>query len=316
MAFKNVVKIIKGNKKFLISSHINAEADAVGSQFALASILRRMGKRVTLVNQDSLPYNLLFLSKGLNLNGRPKGNFDVAIVLDAPELKRVGRVARYLANARLILNIDHHVSNNLYADVNWVDTKASSVGEMIFRLCPALGLKINKYEALCLYAAIMTDTGSFKYISTTSKTHQITAQLLDKGISPNRVYKNIYESNSFQDMVLLGKSLATMKKCAGGKIASITVTKQMLKSTGAYLEAAEDFVNFVRSVRGVKVAISFRELNKNEIRVSLRSHGEIDVNKIAGRFGGGGHIAASGCTIRGSLKEAERKLIKVVKEFL
>ena len=310
---KKISKAIKKFDKFLISAHINPEGDSVGSQIAVASLLNRLGKEAVILNESSVPHVLQFM-KGTEsiLKEIPKDfDFQTAIILDCPDLTRLGKIAEYVTEDKVIINIDHHISNENFGDYNWVEPNASSAAEIVFELFKAFKMKIEYDEAIAIYAAIMTDTGSFKYTNTSSKTHKIIAELIDVGVKPYEVYTKIYESGSLQDTSLLGEALQTLKVTDDGKISWLWVTKEMLKKTKASLEGTEGIINFARSIDGVEIAVLFRETGtENRVKVSFRSKGKIDVNKLASFFGGGGHVTASGCTVFGKIEEVEKKVLE------
>jgi len=226
-------------------------------------------------------------------------------------------VAGHITKGKTVINIDHHVSNENFGRYNWVDTGRSSVGEMVFELFKAFKLKVDYDDAVAMYVAIMTDTGSFKYTNTTARTHRVTAELIEAGVRPYDIYGRIYETSSLQDTSLLGEALQTLKVSDDGKIAWLWVTKEMLKKTKASLEGTEGIINFARSIEGSEIAILFRETGtENRIKVSFRSKGNVDVNKLAGSFGGGGHATASGCTVFGKIEEVEKKVLDKAQEIL
>ncbi len=313
MSANKIKTAIKKFNKFLISSHINPEGDAVGCQIALASLLKRLGKEVVMLNESPVPHVLQFMNGTQNiLKEMPRNfNFQVAIILDSPDLSRIGNISGYITKDKVVINIDHHISNENFGKYNWVDQNISSTGEMIFELFRAFEVKIEYDEALAMYVAIMTDTGSFKYTNTTARTHKIAAELIDRGVSPYEVFGRIYETNSLQDTNLLGEALQTLKLTDDGKVAWLWVTKEMLKKTKASLEGTEGIINFARSIEGVEIAILLRETGtEDRVKVSFRSKDRMDVNKLASFFGGGGHVTASGCTVFGKMKEVEKKVLE------
>jgi phosphoesterase RecJ-like protein len=245
-----------------------------------------------------------------------KIDFEAAIVLDCPTLKRIGNVRDLITKDKFIINIDHHISNENFGAVNWVDSNASSAGEMVYKIYKGLGIKPTKQTALVLYIAILTDTGSFNYDNTSSVTHDIAGELLGYGIDPASVSESVYERRSVADIKLFGLVLSTIKVNKEADVAYLEVTQKILKETGADLLKSEGFVNYARSIDKVKVAIIFKEDSANKISVSFRSKGEADVNKIASFFGGGGHVKASGCIIESSLAEVEKRVLAKVDEVL
>lgn len=319
MSVRTVKQAIKKFRKFLITSHINPEGDAIGSQVAMAYLLKKLGKVSAILNDSPVP-NLLRFMKGTEniLKEMPHNfNYQAVIILDCPDLMRIGKVNEYLKKDSVIINIDHHISNINFGRFNWVDPEISSTGEMVYELFKAFKVKIDLDEATSLYASIMTDTGSFRYSNTSSKTHRIAAELIDIGVEPYEMHARIYETSSVQDTNLLGEALQTMKLTDDGKIAWLWVTKEMLKKTKASLEGTEGIINFARSIDGVEIAVLFRETGtEDRVKVSFRSKGKVDVNKLAAAFGGGGHPTASGCTVFGKIEDVEKKVLEKAKEMI
>ena len=302
-----------------MSAHVNPEGDAIGSQLAMASLLRRLGKEVVILNESPVPHVLRFM-KGAEsvLKEIPRDfNAQALVALDCPDPKRLGRIAEYISEERAVINIDHHISNENFGKFNWVEPDFSSAGEMVFDLFKAFRLKLTLDEAIALYVAIMTDTGSFRYTNTSSKTHRIAAELIEAGVKPYEMHTRIYETSSVQDTNLLGEALQTLTLSEDGKIAWLWVTKEMLKKTKASLEGTEGIINFARSIDGVEVAVLFRETGtEDRVKVSFRSKGRIDVNKLAAFFNGGGHATASGCSVLGKLEEVEKKVLEKARSMV
>ena len=318
MSIRTVKQAIKKFNEFLITSHINPEGDAIGSQIAIARLLRKLGKKSVMLDDSPVPNVLRFMKGSEDISKEmPRDfNFQAIIILDSPDLARIGRVKEFIKKDSVIINIDHHISNVNFGKFNWVEPDFSSAGEMVYDLFKAFKAKIDLDDAIALYAAIMTDTGSFKYSNTVSKTHRIAAELVDIGVKPYEMHTKIYETSSIQDTNLLGEVLQTMKLTEDGKIAWLWVTKEMLKKTKASLEGTEGIINFARSIDGVEIAILFRETGTDErVKVSFRSKGNVDVNKLAGSFGGGGHPTASGCTVLGKPEDVEKKVLDIAKQI-
>ena len=319
MSIRRIKAAIKKFNKFLVTSHINPEADAVGSQVAMAFLLRKLGKVAVMLDDSPVPSLLQFIkgTEEISKEMPHDFNYQAVIILDSPDLTRIGRVNEYIKKDAVIINIDHHISNINFGKFNWVEPEFSSAGEMVYDLFKAFKVKIDLDDAIALYAAIMTDTGSFRYSNTSSKAHRIAAELIDIGVQPYEMHTKIYETSSIQDTNLLGESLQTMKLTEDGKIAWIWVTKEMLKKTKASLEGTEGIINFARSIGGVEIAILFRETGtEDRVKVSFRSKGKVDVNKLAAAFNGGGHPTASGCTVFGKIEEVEKKVLGKAGEML
>ncbi len=318
MDITKVVEAINKYDSFLIASHVNPDGDAVGSQLALKSLLEQKKKKVIVVNAEPIPFTYSFLGKWIcpgELKSKP--NFEVAIIVDSAGLKRLGETILPLLSDKILINIDHHISNERFGRINWIDSEASATGEMIYHLYKKMDCKISKDGALALYVAILTDTGLFRYTNTDSTTHDIASELLKIGIEPQWVAERIYGINSLAGVKLLALTLSTVKVNDSGRIGWLYVRSDMLKKTGASFQDTKDFVNHVRSIRGLEVAIFFSETEaKDEIRVSFRSKGKADVNAIAKNFQGGGHPQASGCRIKGKLDEVIPMVIAKVQKAL
>ncbi|MEA3306012.1 MAG: bifunctional oligoribonuclease/PAP phosphatase NrnA [Candidatus Omnitrophota bacterium] len=320
MGMKEVVKAIKKYDNYLITSHINAEGDAIGSELALFYLVKQLKKNAILVNNDRVPDKYKFFSgadKFITADDNVNG-YENAIVVDCPTIKRSGRAAGLIRKAKIKINIDHHISNENFGDFNWVIPDASSCGEMVFNLYNEMKLNINKQIAVALYAAILTDTGSFRYDTTTCDTHRIVGSLIGLGVKPAEISERIYETNTTGDIRLLAKALSTIKLAGNGKIAYMRVTKKMLDDTNMTADRTDGFVNFARSIDGSEVSLFFREDIKSprKIHVSFRSKGRANVNVLAGKFGGGGHPKASGCLIEGSLDEVTDRVLKSAEKIL
>ena len=321
MSIKKVIDCIKKNKVFLITTHQNLEGDALGSEIAFYSLLRQLGKNATMVNQDPTPQEYRFL-KGSRLIKRYRYDlrykFDVLVVLDCSDKLRCGSVADLVASGQPVINIDHHISNNKFGDINWILPNASSASEMVYQLYKNMRISIDNIAAEAIYVGILTDTGSFRYINTTSFTHRVVAELLKFNLNASRIYRNIYESIPFSDISLLPKILLTIDRYASGKIVTFKIRKRFLKNAKLYSFLSENVLSFGRSIRGSEVCVLFKEQQDKtgDIRVNLRSQGKVDVNRVAQFFGGGGHKTASGCTIKGNLESVKKRVIRKIREQL
>jgi phosphoesterase RecJ-like protein len=323
MSMKKAVGFLKKHKKFLITAHANIDGDALGAELALYRMLKKTGKEALVVNEDELPYGYDFLPQLKVIKKFSKGlkgmEFDCLVVLDCSDLKRLGQLAALNRQDKPILNIDHHISNAGFGQVNWVEPQAACTCEMLYRLFKKMKLDLDAQTALCLYAGILTDTGSFRYSNTTGLTHRIVARLLSYGIDVAAVYKQVYGNIPFADLRLLTAILPTMKREAAGKLAWFEIRKAVFKKQKKIaFDLSESLLNFGRTVKDVEAVVLFKENIgfKNEVRVNFRSQGMLDVNRIAGFFGGGGHKTASGVTIKGTLVQVKKKVLKKVREAL
>ncbi len=316
---RKIAEVIRENKSFFVTSHIRPDGDSIGSQLALKHILERLGKEVTIANHDPVPKIYDFLSGRESIKQElPKNRkFNVVVVLDSPDLSRLGSTAEIIRKAKVIINIDHHLGNEGFGKYNYVDTKASAVGEEMYELTKVMGFKIDREIALCLYVGILTDTGSFRQSNTTPRTHEIVADLMKIGdLKPAQITHQVYETQLPSAIKLLSMTLDTLETSEDGQIAWMTITDEMFKVTGTTKAETENFINYVRSVKGSEVAILFTELVKDEVKVSFRSKSSADVNRIAKTFGGGGHLHASACTIKGDLEEVKEKVLAEVEKQL
>lgn len=317
---KEVIEAIKKSKRFLITAHVNLEGDSIGSQLAMKELLNEMGKKAFIIDSDPVPEHYKFLPKASEISNEidESLDFDTVVVLDCPTLKRIGKVRGLISKNKSIINIDHHVSNERFGHVNWVDPNASSAGELVYRLFKEAGKALTKETALNLYIAILTDTGSFNYDNTSSLTHEIAGELLGYGLEPAAISESVYERRSIEDLKLLGLVLSTIRLNKAGDVAYLEMTNKILKKTEADVAKSEGFVNYAKSIDRVKVGILFREEpgGVGKIHVSFRSKGNVDVNRIAAFFGGGGHARASGCVVDGALAEVEKKVLAKVEEIL
>lgn len=317
MSLPRVVQAIRRHRSFLVAAHVNPEADALGSALGLAGLLRALGKRVQVLNDGGVPEVLRFLPGSRTVAATLPGPTDaeVAITVDVPVLSRVGSAGRWLKQAGQLISIDHHVSHEGFGDINWVDPTAAATGQMIYQLFRAFGRFPSKDAALCLYAALVIDTGSFKYRNTTPLVHRIAADLLQRAkVSPLVVSQGLYETHNRQGLRALGAILQRLQTTPDGRVAWVEVPQRLVRRAGP--EVMEELVNYPRAIKTVEVAFAMREPAPGTVRVSLRSKGRVDVDRIARAFGGGGHLAASGCTIKAPLPRARRRLLAEIRKYL
>lgn len=322
MNLKKAAECIKRNKNFLITTHNNMEGDALGSELAFYRLLKRLRKNAVVINEDDIPDSYSFLPDVDKIQ-KVRHNlrhikFDCFAILDCSNLERCGSVSQVDLKGKTILNIDHHISNEDFADVNLVNPKASSASEMVYSLYKYLNVPIDKDTAVLLYVGMLTDTGSFHYSNTTDETHKAVADLLRLKLNITQIYRNIYENVPFNDIRLFIRILPTLKRDTSGKVVWFEIRQNLLKRANISFDLGEHILSVGRSIGDAEVVLLFKEnlRTKNEIRVNLRSRGKIDVNKIAAFFGGGGHPTASGCTIKGSIPEVRKKVLARIKKYL
>ena len=311
----SIADIIRKGRRFLVTSHVRLDGDAVGSELALYEALRGLGKEAVVYNQDRTPQMYAFLpDAGVIVNRLgPLEGFDAVFVLDCSEIERVGDEAPRIAGIRQIVNIDHHISNDRYGHLTLTDAEASSTGEMVYRLLDGMGIEITKDMAVNLYTAILTDTGAFRYANTGPRTFAAAGRLLEKGADPAGIAQQVYETFPAVKIRLLARALTTLEFDWEGRIAALTVSKSMLDEAGAEWEHTEGFVEYPRSIEGVQVAAFLSEIGEGLYKVSLRSKGRFNVEEVARKFGGGGHINAAACRIEGDAETVKKRLFEAIK---
>jgi phosphoesterase RecJ-like protein len=312
---RRISERISLHRIFLITAHERLDGDAIGSELALWHMLRNLGKEAVVYNQDRTPENYLFLpgSDRIVHELPALAPFEVAFILDCSELDRVGEASDRIGTIPNLINIDHHVSNGGFCDVRLIDPQASSTGELIFRLTRDMNLTVTGEMATCLYAAILTDTGGFRYGSTRRGTLLAAADLVADGADPQWISENIYESDPPARIRLLTAVLPTLRLEEDGRVGSLAVTQKALADAGALPEHAEGLVDLPRSIRGVEISILYAELRDGGFKLSLRSKGKVNVESVARAFGGGGHINAAGCRAEGELSAIRRRVIKAIR---
>ena len=310
--YKQVIEEIKKGKTFLVSSHVNPEGDAVGSLLSLALGLKEFKKDVTAYLYDPVPKVFTFLPFADKVINKIDENkiYDAVLVVDCGQKDRLGEDFSKIKNKGKLINIDHHATNDCFGDINVIDADACAAGEMVYDLLKEIPVAITRDIATSIYTSIVTDTGSFRYSSTTPKVFNIAGEMLKLGVDPWDISQRVYESNPLSKLKLLASVLNTLEVTDGGKVASLVVTLDMLNKANATKELADGFVNYARTVEGVEVGVLFREAKPGEYKISFRSKGRIDVAEISQGFGGGGHINAAGCNIKGNLKDIKEKVIQ------
>lgn len=300
---RTILEKIEAGQRFLVASHESPDGDAMASTLALTNFLREWGKDVLAYNRDGVPQDYTFLPGAENLVSEipPGATFDVGFVLDAGELRRAGVHLKEVC--RSLVNIDHHPFSEDFGDVYYVDEEASATGAMIYRLVKASGRPLSQDVALCVYTAILADTGSFRYSNANPEAFTTAAAMVARGVNPWDVASSLYESQDEKRLRLLAQALATLTVSSCGRYASVAVTQAMYDQARAGAEHTDGFVNYPRSVRGVEVAIFFRQVSATSFKLGFRSKGRIDVGALSREFGGGGHHNAAGAVVDGTLDE-------------
>lgn len=298
---EELLRRIRQGNRFLLTSHVNPDGDAIGSALGLARILRKQGKSAVVWLRDAPPSIYLPLpgSERIHVGAEaPTGFpdlFDAGIVLECPSLDRTG-LEDQLPQVDLI-NIDHHLGNQHYGAINWVDTSAPAVGELVYRLAQGLHIQLDAETATCLYLTLVTDTGGFRFSNATPQAFEAAAALVREGAQPEQVSLWLNESQPLGSVRLLGEMLRTLELHAGGRIATVKLDPQMFERAGAGPGDAEGLIDHPRSIAGVEAVAMLKTRDDGSIKVSLRSRGEVDIEKIARLHGGGGHRNAAGFTL-------------------
>lgn len=323
--FQKLREIFTQNSKFLITTHVNPDADAIGSQIALCKILRKLGKEAYAVNHSPNPYYLEFLDDDKIVERYEKEKHDtliaacdVIIVADLNNVNRTVRMEKAIRESKgLKICIDHHQNPENFFDFRFCSTDYCATGEIIFDFIKETGITDLDFGiSQNLYAAIMTDTGSFRFERTSPKIHRIAAELLEKGVNPTYVYDRIYDQSRICKVKLLGETLAGMQFNDAKNMSWMVITKEMIERTCTDEAEVDGFVNFCMSIENIKIGILFFEL-KDGIKISFRSKGNIHVNELAAKFGGGGHVNASGARMFGiSLEECIKRTLPEAEKYL
>lgn len=308
-----VLDVLQRGERFAVCAHARPDGDAVGAMLACGLILSQMSKHADLISADPVPliYRGLPCATTIRQTSRLEGEYDAVLLLECDGIART-RLAGL--EGRLLVNIDHHVSGKPFADVNWIDVDACAVAEMIYRLARAAGVTVTSEMATCLYAGVLTDTGSFCYQGTDAHAFELARDLVARGADPAQIAREIYFSNPLSKMMLLGAALSNLRR--DGRLAWLWVTHADMQRTGAAEEDCEGIVNYAIGVAGVEAAVLLRELPDRRVRLSLRSKGNLDVARIASSFGGGGHLHAGGCTLEGPLAAAMEKILETMRREL
>ncbi len=319
MSLTKILKTIRKSKSFLISTHVNPDPDALSSELAMALFLESLGKKVYVINEEPVPERFKFLPR-INMirkfDGHSHRKYDVVIILDCGDLDRIGLV-RGLVNHedQIIINIDHHITNDYFGDINWVRPQASSTAEVLFDVLKKFDCTITRDMAVLLYLGIMTDTGSFRYETTSGHTHHVVSELMCYKIPIADLYRKLYEAVPLQDLRLFTKVVAGFKIFFKGKVAIVELPQKIFSKFSHDFDLRDKIFKYLRTIKDLEVIVILTEHKSQVTRVNLRSHGQVDVARIAAQFNGGGHSRASGCMIEKNLVQAKKKILSVLKSY-
>ena len=308
-----VVELIENKSSFAITTHVRPDGDGVGSSLGLCWLLRSLGKSAEVVLRDEIPVSYAQLPGADEIKkvAEVNGKYDAIFVIECSDITRPG--IRGLEN-QLTVNIDHHATSEHFGTINWIDQTASAVGEMIYNLCKAIGGRITKEIAECVYLALVTDTGSFHFPNTTERTLKVASELIKVGVKPARISEAVYNSYPWSRIELMRQVLATVRRNDAGNIAWLRQPLEMSENAGAVDGDNNGFVNIPLAAREVEAVVYMREVQPNTYRVSLRSKDNINVARVAERFGGGGHKNAAGCRVEGDWDARETEIVAALTE--
>jgi len=316
---KKIAETIGNADNIAILPHVAADGDAIGSCLALASVLSDMGKKVSVLMEEKIPQLYEFLP-AIELssvyNGESIG-YDLAVALDCGDIERLGSRREVFEKAPVTVNIDHHTTNTGFAQYDHVDISASATGEIVFELLEHMDAKPGKAASTCLYTAIASDTGGFRYSNTTSRSLITCSRLIKEGADAAYISKKIFETTTLSKVKLTGEAINSLELYENGKIAVMTLTMQAMKRAGASDDDSEGIINTARDIVGVETAALIKEKENGDIKVSLRSNDYVDVSEIARKYSGGGHKRAAGFTVRGgNMEKIISLLLQDIKEML
>lgn len=318
--FAEIAQVIHDHTSFILLSHVRPDGDAIGSQIALGHVLEQMGKTVHYINEDGLPDNLAFMPGSEKIQTPPATPVDaqVCIALDCATKPRLGDNALNAASkATLWVNIDHHISNPHYADLNHIDDTSPATGQIIYNLITSQEFPFPDETRDAIYVAVSTDTGSFQYSNTTSITYEMAADLVRRGLDVGTINSQIYDNNPYRKIELLRSLLNTLELETDGRVAHWQLPYSVKEQYNLKPEDSEDQIDLIRGIEGVIVAAFFEELPDGKIRVSLRAKdSSVNVCEIAQQFGGGGHARAAGIRMPGPIENAKEKVLSAINEAL
>ncbi|HYH02523.1 MAG TPA: bifunctional oligoribonuclease/PAP phosphatase NrnA [Bacillota bacterium] len=297
--------LIQAHNRFLIGCHVHPDGDAIGSLLAVGLYLKNIGKQVEMVCSEGVPTVYRFLEGSSLIKTSIESDYqpEVLICVDCAEKDRTALPREvWEISGLIVVNLDHHITNTGFGDLSIIDSQAAATGELIFRILQQGGT-LNAPIATALYTAIATDTGFFRYDSTSAYTLETVSGLVkDYQVKPAKIAEQVHEQKSYNSIRLLGEILSNLQLGLGGKVAWIVLDQTLLNKYPVENEETESYVNYARSIEGVEIGILFKELKPNDFKISWRSTEAVDVSKLAGYFGGGGHARAAGCSITGTVE--------------
>ena len=318
------VEIVRSHQRFLLTSHVRPDCDALGSELAMAAVLEALGKDVLIVNAQATPPGYRFLDPnqklkelGTDVSLDQLDDYEVLIVLDTTAWAQLGPMGDVIrASKAKIVVLDHHVSGDELDAELFKDTTAEATGRLVIDAADALGVEITPEIAQAAFAALATDTGWFRFSSTTSTTHHLAARLLDAGVTSDAVYEQLYQNDTLARLQLVGRTMARTKTELDGRLIHTYIERADFEATGAHRSDSEDVINLTLAVGGTEAAVILVEQQTGGFKISFRSRSDLDCSRIAEQFGGGGHKKAAGAFLEEPLAEAQTKVLDAVRQAM
>ena len=319
--FEEIGQVLRAHDSFVVVSHVRPDGDAIGSILALGHALEGIGKKVRYLNEDGCPESLAFLpgSEKVEISSEAgEVKAEIAICLDTAAHTRVGPVTLEIVNAaKMIINIDHHISNPGYGQLNLIDDSSPATGQIIYNLIKALDLPLSEISRDSIYVATSTDTGSFQYPGTTQQTYEMAADLVAHGLNVGEINQLTYDNQPYRKVELMRALLNTLELSGDGRVGWWHLTNETKETFSLIDDDTEGMIDIIRSIQGVVIAVFFEELDEGRIRVSMRSKDKrINCSELCGIFGGGGHALAAGIRMAGPLSEARDKVLAEVRQAI
>jgi phosphoesterase RecJ-like protein len=313
-------QFIEAHDDFLVVSHIQPDGDAASSTCAVGWLLHQLNKKYTMVNEGKIPdkfkylwgYSTISDFSSIDINKK----FKYIITVDCADYSRIGRVNELFAEDAIILNIDHHPTNDRYGAINFIDNDAAATVVLLYDLLENMKISWSLDIANCIYTGLLTDTGGFRYANTSTKVMRIASALITHGVNANHMAEELLEKLTVPHIYLLKKALNSLSFSGNKQISWVHLSLEDMKSSNASSEDVEGIVNYPRNIEGVEVGIFFKEIEDNKVKVSFRSSGKVDVAQLAQVFGGGGHVLASGATMEGSIEEVTPIILNAIEKEL
>lgn len=310
---------IKKYRYFLISTHVNPDGDAFGSSLALKYMLKALGKKADIVVDSACPKELAFLPGTEGIFYRPthrNRKYDAVFCLDCGSYDRIDKVQEIVPKGAPIINIDHHETNTHFGAINWIDLNVCATAELILALSEHFKIKISRQFAVCIYTAIVTETGHFSFSNTSLRSHMIAAEMIRYGVKPNIVSYGLVKNKTLSDLKLTAKVMGRIRVTKDGTTAWSVITADDLKDSRTVPGDSQEYLHHMVSLKGVHASILFRQTPEGTVKASARTDGTVSASKLMLEFGGGGHPRAAGCTLKTSLKNAQKRVLDAVKRLL